>query len=179
MDTAIIVAIVALVSTVVGATIGAATNYVLAARLERVNRQAERRNHAVEVKRAARLLDLELNKAAALAELAIRKRYWAAGGVLSTESWQKYGAVIAPELSDDAWNALTIAFVAVEHIEGSRAQYESSPLRDSPISDIGAKGVTPMLTDVTLGREVLVPFARVNHALPPGRTACASSGITR
>ena len=109
------------------------------------------------------------NKAAALAELSIRKRYWAAGAVLSTEAWQKYGGVIAPELSDDAWNALTIAFVAVEHIEGSRAQYESSPLRDSPISDNGAKGVAPMLTDVTLGREALAPLARDDRALPQGR----------
>ncbi len=159
MNTAIIVAIVALVSTIVGATIGAATTYVLAARREQADRERDSRNHAIEVRRAARLLDVELKKAGALAEISIRKRYWVVGAVLSTEAWQKYGGVIAPDLSNDAWEALTIAFMAVEHIEGSRAQYESSPLRDRPISDEHAEGVAPMLRDVTLGREALAPFA--------------------
>lgn len=111
MDTAIIVAIVALVSTVVGATIGAATTYVLAARRERVDLETERRNHAVEVKRAARLLDLELRKAQALADIAIGKGYWIEDAALSTEAWEKYLGVIAPELSDDAWNAVIMAFL--------------------------------------------------------------------
>jgi membrane protein YqaA with SNARE-associated domain len=56
MNVAIIVAIVALVSTIIGATIGAITNYTLAVRLERSDRERDKRNHAVEVKRAARLL---------------------------------------------------------------------------------------------------------------------------
>src|ERR1700731_325100 len=158
MDTAIIVAIVALVSTIVGATIGAATTYVLAARRERVDRETESRNHAIEAKRAARLLDLELNKAQALAELSIRKRYWVQDVVLSTEAWQKYGSVIAPDLSNVAWRAVAIAFLGVEHIDGARAFYQAGVLHDSPISDDMAGTIAPMVTDVTLGREALAPF---------------------
>lgn len=123
MDTAIIVAIVALVSTIVGATIGAATTYVLAARGERVDRGIESGNHAIEVKRVARLLDLELHKAQGLPELAISKRYWVADTVLSTEAWEKYGSVVAPDLSNVAWNDVFIAFLAVGHIEGARTFY--------------------------------------------------------
>jgi len=169
MNTAIVVAIVALVSTIVGATIGAATNYALAARRERADGERDSRNHAIEVKRAARLLDLELKKAEALADVSIRKRYWFAGAVLSTEAWQKYGGIIAPDLSNHAWHAVAMAFMAVEHIEGARALYEGSPLRDRPISDDNADGVAPMLRDVTLGREALAPFAQDDRALPQGR----------
>jgi len=158
MDTAIIVAIVALVSTIVGAAIGAGTTYVLAARRERVDRGIESRNHAIEVKRAARLLDLELNKAKALAELAISKRYWIADTVLSTEAWEKYGGVIAPDLSNVAWNDVTLAFLAVGHIQGARAFYQAGVLHDSPISDNIAGTIAPMVTDVTRGRESLAPF---------------------
>jgi hypothetical protein len=162
MDTAILVAIVALVSTVIGATIGAATTYVLAARRERVDRETERRNRALEVKRAARLLDLELHKAQALADMAIRKRYWIQNQdvVLSSEAWEKYCSVIAPELSNDAWNAVTRAFLAVGHIEGARAVYHVGVLHDKPISDDIAQRIAPMVTDVTLGRDALATFAR-------------------
>jgi len=139
-------------------TIGAATTYVLAARRERVDRGIESRNHAVEVKRAARLLDLELHKAQALAELAISKRCWVADTVLSTEAWEKYGGVIAPDLSIVAWNDVTIAFLAVGHIEGARAFYQAGVLHDSPISDNIAGTIAPMVTDVTRGRESLAPF---------------------
>jgi hypothetical protein len=158
MDTAIIVAIVALVSTIVGATIGAATTYVLAARRERVDREIESCNHAIEVKRAARLLDLELHKAQALADIATGKRYWVADAVLSTDAWQKYGGVIAPDLSNVAWRAVAIAFLGVEHIEAAKAFYQAGVLHDSPISDNIAGTIAPMVTDVTLGREALAPF---------------------
>jgi hypothetical protein len=160
MNTGIIVAIVALVSTMLGATIGAATNYVLAVRRERADTERDNRDHAIEVKRAARLLDRELLLAQSLADILIDKRYWVQDAELSTEAWQKYGGTIAPDLSNEAWHAITIAFVAVEHIKGSRALYLSSVLRDRPISDGHADGVAPMLRDVTLGREALAPFGR-------------------
>jgi hypothetical protein len=69
-STAIIVAIVAFVSTILGASIGAVTNYVLAVRRERSDRARDSREHAIEVVRAALLLDSELAKAQALAALA-------------------------------------------------------------------------------------------------------------
>src|SRR2546422_6635775 len=121
MNTAIIVAIVALVSTIVGATIGAATNYVLAVRRERADERRDSRDHAIEVKRAARLIDLELKLAQSLADISIEKRYWVEDAELSTEAWQKYRGTIAPDLSNQAWHAVTIAFLAAEHIKGARA----------------------------------------------------------
>lgn len=157
MDTAIIVAVVGVVSTIVGATIGAATTYVLAVRRERADRENERRNHAIDVKRATRLIDLELAQAAALADISITKRYWV-DYELSTEAWQRYCSIVAPDLSNEAWHAVTMAFMAVEHIKGSRALYVGGVLRDRPISDGNADGVAPMLKDVQLGRAALAPF---------------------
>jgi gas vesicle protein len=158
MNTAIIVAIVALVATVVGAIIGAATTYFLAVRRERADRNTDSRNHGVEVKRAARLIDHELARAQGIATIAIEKRYWVDAAELSTEAWQKYGGTIASDLSNEAWHAVTIAFMAVEHIKGSMALYRGGVLRDRPLSDQNAEGVAPMLRDVTLGREALAPF---------------------
>ena len=158
MNTAIIVAIVALVSTIVGAAIVAATNYLLAARRERADKETDSRSHAIEIKRAARLLDMELAKAQALATIAIEKRYWVDSAELSTEAWQTYGGTIAPDLSNLAWHTVTVAFLAVGHIEGSRALYVGGALHDRPISDRNAEGVAPMLRDVTLGREALAPI---------------------
>lgn len=157
MNTTITVAIVALVATIIGATIGATTNYVLAGRRERADRDRDSRSHAIEVKRAARLIDLELAQAQALAAIAIEKRYWVDGAELSTEAWQKYGGTIAPDLSNQTWHTVTIAFMAVEHIKGSMALHVGGALRDRPLSDGSADGVAPMLKDVTLGREALAP----------------------
>src|ERR1700722_13292445 len=160
MNIAIMVATVALVATIIGATIGATANYILAVRRERADTERDNRNHAIEVKREARLLDRELLLAQSLADILIEKRYWVQDTELSTEAWQKYGGTIAPDLSNEAWHAVTIAFVAVEHIKVSRALYLSGVLRDRPISEGHAEGVAPMLRDVTLGRGALAPFGR-------------------
>jgi hypothetical protein len=163
-STAILVAIVSLVSTIVGASIGALTNYILAVRREKADSEKENRAHAIEVKRAARLIDMELAKAQALADIALRKRYWVTefDAGLSIESWQKYGGTIAPDLSDSAWLALTVAIQALEHIKGSRDLYLSGVLRDLPISDKCVDGIDKMLRDVLLGRDALTLLARPN-----------------
>jgi hypothetical protein len=132
-----------------------------------VNGQTTRRDsrdHAIEVKRAARLIDLELKLAQSLADISIEKRYWVEDAELSTEAWQKYRGTIAPDLSNQAWHAVTIAFLAAEHIRGARAVTLGGVLRDKPISDGLAAQIAPMLRDVTLGREALAPFAHFPEA---------------
>jgi hypothetical protein len=165
MSTAIIVAIVAFVSTILGACIGAYTNYILAVRRERADTAKDDRAHAIEVKRAARLIDLEFSRALALVEVAYRKRYWVVEAELSIEAWQKYGSTIAPDLSHPAWAAVITAVQAVEHIKGTRALYLSGALCDLPISDKNLEGVDVMQRDVTQGREALAPFAYQDQVL--------------
>jgi hypothetical protein len=162
MNVAIIVAIVALVSTIIGATIGAITNYTLAVRLERSDRERDKRNHAVEVKRAARLIDVELSRAEAAARICVEKRHWWGGDVaqLSTDAWQKYSGSIAPDLSDQAWLAVMVAIEAVDHIRTARAIAVDAGLEARPISDTTANALALMLRDIKLGRAALDPFGR-------------------
>ena len=162
MSEALIVAIVALVSTIVGATIGAVTNYILAVRRERSDKERDDRNHAVEVKRAARLIDAELLRAQASAAICVEKRKWWSADVpqLSAEAWQKYGSTIAPGLSDQAWTDVTGAIEAVDNIRTARALAVAAGLEALPIRDTTADEIAPMLRDIKLGRAALAPFGR-------------------
>ena len=162
MNVAIIVAIVALVSTIIGATIGAITNYTLAVRRERSDMERDKRNHAVEVKRAARLIDVELSRAEAAARICVEKGHWWSGDVaqLSTDAWQKHSGSIAPDLSDQAWLAVMVAIEAVDHIRTARAIAVDAGLEARPISDTTANALAPMLRDIKLGRAALDPFGR-------------------
>jgi hypothetical protein len=157
-------AIIALVSAIAGASIAAATSYILAVRREKADREKDERVTAIEVKRAARLIDVELSRAQALAALSIEKRYWVLDVELSTEAWQKHCGTIAPYLSDQDWHAVMIAFQAVENIKGAKALYLSGVLRDAPISDNLSEGVAPMLRDVTRGRDALTRLTSLKTA---------------
>ncbi|HEX3236363.1 MAG TPA: hypothetical protein VHR41_19390 [Gemmatimonadales bacterium] len=163
-DPAILVAIVALVSTITGATIGAATIYLIA----RSDRVREDRLHAIKVKRAARLIDAELIRAEAAAEIAIEKRHWWSTEVpdLSTEVWRKYSGTIAADVSDLAWGALIVAMESVDHIISARATAIEAGLLAVHISDEIAATLARMRGDLTRGRDALAPYSYGAPAAP-------------
>src|SRR5664280_1034399 len=150
-------AIFGLVGVIVGGIITAGSNYVLAVRRERADRDRDSRASAIEVKRAARLIAMELARAQAVATFAINERHWIDEN-LTTEAWQKYAATIAPILSNEAWGDVSIAFVALEYTEGSKNEYLSGVLRDIPIPDDIAELITPKLENIKRGHEALTPF---------------------
>jgi hypothetical protein len=160
-DAPSLVAIVALVSTITGATIGAATNYLLAARKERSDRARDDRLRAIKVKRAARLIDAELTRAEAAAEIAIERRHWWSTDVpdLSTEMWRKYSGTIAAHLSDEAWAAMIVALESVDNIRSARANAIEAGLGAVDISDTIAATLAPMRSDLTRGRDALAPLS--------------------
>jgi hypothetical protein len=163
-DPAILVAIVALVSTITGATIGAATNYLIA----RSDRVRDDRLHAIKVKRAARLIDAELTRAEAAAEIAIEKRHWWSTDVpdLSTEVWRRYSGTIAADLSDVAWGALIVANESVDNIRSARANAIEAGLVAVDISDEIAATIARMRSDLTRGRDALAPYSYGAPAVP-------------
>jgi hypothetical protein len=161
--TAIIVAVVAFASTILGATVGAVTNYFIAVRRERSDREREDRVHAIEVKRASRLIDLELSKAEAVAHIAVKKRHWVIAAEISTEVFQNHCGAIAPELSDEAWHLVTIAFLAAEHIKGGRDMQLEGVLRDQPVPDQLGEEISVMLMDIKRGREALAPYSKMSR----------------
>jgi hypothetical protein len=162
LNVAIIVASVAFVSTILGATIGAVTNYVLAVRRERADKMRDARNHAIEVKRAARLIDVELSRAATAAQICLEKRHWWSRDVhpLTTEAWQTHNVTLASDLTDQAWLAIRIGIEAVDHIRLARDISIAAGLEEKAISDTTADSLAPMLKDIELGRDALAPLAR-------------------
>jgi hypothetical protein len=159
MNVAIIVAIVAFVSTLVGAIIGATTTYTLAVRRAREDRERDDRNHAVEVKRAARSIDAELMWIRAAASNWAEERRWTNPSVpllsLSTEARQKYLDAMAPDLSDEAWLAITFALQAAESI---RMIVGMPKDRANAVPDDVAEMFVPLITKIDRGRLSLAPY---------------------
>jgi hypothetical protein len=167
MDVPIVVAIVALVSTIVGATIGAATNYILAMRHERADRERDDRNHAVEVKRAARLMTEELTWVRTELSQWVTKKRWSSTTdmplrSLSTEAREKYIHTIAPDLSDAAWESVTFALRAAESMRVIRSSMPSD--RATAIPDDVAETFIPLIKDIDEGRLALAPYELDFHA---------------
>lgn len=107
MSAILIPALFGLLGVIVGGIITTASSYLLQRRGERTDNEREDRNRAIEIKRAARLIDAELLRARAAARIAIKnKHWWIPDAKLKTEAWEKYSAVIAPVLSYGDWVAL-------------------------------------------------------------------------
>jgi hypothetical protein len=67
------------------------------------------------------------------------------------EGWQKYRSVIAAELAYTDWNAVVIAFVAVDNLMALRPTGE--------LTDTTAEKIAPILQDIDRGLLALTPHA--------------------
>jgi hypothetical protein len=140
-----------------GGIITAGSSYLLDRRREQEERQRESRNRAIDLKRAARLIDDELARGQASAKICVEKRrLWNADEPLLTGAWQQHCAVIAPELSDADWQAVIVASIAVQQLRIGRVKH----VGPGDISDTVAETYVPMLRDIEAGRLALAPFTR-------------------
>ena len=116
--TAITVAGIGLLGVLIGGIITAGANFVLAVRRERVDARRDALSHAIEVKRASRLIIFELLGAEATVKICVEKRHrWVNPHIqLKTEAWQKYSDVIAPALSEIEWLAVSKAFAMIQQL---------------------------------------------------------------
>jgi len=151
-------AIFGLVGVIVGGIITAGSNYLLDRRRERAVSQRDSRNYAIELKRASRLIDAELLRARAAADICVKDRHWWSQDVeLTTEAWQKYSGIIAPELSYTAWLAVMGAVLAVDDLMSGRGiAFEHRLTGD--IADTTAEQIVPMLRHIEAGRRALALF---------------------
>lgn len=122
MIVGIISAISGLVGVIVGGIITAVSNFLLYQKREKTERKRDRRNRVVEITRASRLIDADLSWAQAAANICVEKRHWwsAVTPPLTVEGWQQYRGIIAPELSNNAWQAVIVAVEAVHHLNTAR-----------------------------------------------------------
>jgi hypothetical protein len=154
--TAITVAAIGLLGVLIGGVITAGANFVLAVRRERVDARRDDRSHAIEVRRASRLIVFELLGAAATVKSCVEKRqWWVTPHIqLKTEAWQKYSDVIAPALSETEWFAVSKAFMEIEQIL-------ADPDKGEEITDIIAEEwFAPRLQDIQKAVSALGPYAR-------------------
>ena len=152
--TAITVALIGLVGVLVGGIITTGADWILAVRREKAGADRDRRNRAIEVKRAARMIGTELFVAMAAAQICVKKKYWWSADVpLKTEEWQRYSKVVAPDLSDTEWNAVVAAFMAVETL-----RTVGDPRPTGAITEALADKIVPILRDIEKGINALAPY---------------------
>jgi len=158
-------AIFGLIGVIVGGIITAGSTYLLDRRRERTERERDKRNHALEVKRAARSIDSELSWARAAAHSWADQKRWTSPVVpllsLSTEARQKYVDTIAPDLSDEAWLSVTFALQAVETIRVILAMPRDLAIA---IPEDVAESFVPLITSIDEGRRGLAPYHLDFHA---------------
>ena len=115
------IAWLALAGVLVGALITGGFTFWVASRKEKADTAAERRRNEVEVRRAARLVDIDLRTAEVAARIgAEEKEWWYMVQPLTSTGWKQYRNVIASELSADAWQVVSVAFMAVDHLQWIR-----------------------------------------------------------
>jgi hypothetical protein len=147
----LIPALFGLLGVVIGGIITAGSNYLLDRRRERAAIQRDERNDVIEIKRAARLIDIEILRAAAATRMMIANKRWP-NAKLKTDAWQEYGAVIAPVLSYDDWLTLVKAILAIDSVEWNNLQGE--------IHDDLVNAIIPLADDIVAGVRVLAPLSQ-------------------
>lgn len=151
----VIPALFGLLGVIIGGIITAGANYLLDRRRELTANRRDERDHAIEVKRAARLIDIEILRVAASLKIVIDSKHWS-NAKPTTEAWQKYGAVIAPVLSYFDWLTVVKAIMAIDSIEWSNVP-------PGTVSDELAAVFVPLFDQMMAAGRVLAPFCETGQ----------------
>lgn len=172
-----------LAAVLLGGFLGGGSNLLVAWLNKRANAEAERQRHEVEVRRAARLIYDDIETARAAGRYAVdAKEWWSQGEELTSQGWQQYRDVLAPELSEIAWQSVRIAVMAIGHLQELRdgavavlrmeratdpttagivataKAFELNVYQTAPMSDTAAAQVERLLEGVEFGRAALAPL---------------------
>jgi hypothetical protein len=140
----------ALAAVLLGAIITAGITFWVARRKEWADLAAEHRRHAVEVRRAARLIDADLAIAETAARTTIESRkWWYTSQTLTSKGWQQRRDVIASEMSESAWKSVVVAGIAMDDLQSGRddifriyrAQMAIDPATADIVKAAGALGL--------------------------------------
>jgi hypothetical protein len=144
--TALEVASIGLFGVLLGSVISTAANIILAARRERVEAGRDERSRAIEFKMAARLISEELSMAAARVGDSVERKRWSPSK-FTNDAWQKYKNIIAPQLTDNEWLEVSIAFSRIDTLLMADAHGE--------ITDSTLEHLAPVLRDIECGWRIL------------------------
>jgi uncharacterized membrane protein YccC len=130
-NTPLLVGIVAFVGTLLGALIGAVTNYFIA----RQKQKLDDRKDALEVKRAARLIQMELLLGFGTIQDTVSQRRYNMSKA-DNSNWLKYAHVLAPVLSDDEWVKICVAETSFELILSMRKMAHDNGRENDDLGDL-------------------------------------------
>jgi hypothetical protein len=127
-----------------GAVITGGFALLVARYRERKAAAAEAARHAVEVRRAARLIDDDLHTAVNLARYSIEnKEWWGSLERLTSTAWKEYRGVLAPDLADNDWRSVSLAFRSIDLFQSVRDKSANSHLMTMAIDPNTAAMVAP------------------------------------
>jgi hypothetical protein len=148
-------ALIGLAGVLIGSVISVGANFVTAVRKERADVRLAKRNTAIEMRKAARLVSADLSLAIALAQQVARNSKWWNPEVEPTnKAWGKFREVIAPLLDYDDWHSLRVATEAVDILRVLKVVSEQ---RVQFPADV-AKFIDPVVNHLEVGLEVLRRF---------------------
>ena len=142
---------------IVGGLITAGSSYLLEKQREDRERWREDRIRTVNIKTAARLIELDFRFANTYVKLTVQNKGWPT--ILkeppSFQNWEKYCAFLAPELSQQDWIALVVAARSGVHIKN---RFERDQLRGNIVmSDEEVAHLAKVfLEPINEGRRVLL-----------------------
>jgi hypothetical protein len=106
-----------LVGVLVGGIITAGANYLLAVRKEKAEKAERSHVREAETKKAARIVDTEIEFALRVYRTILEKGKWPPQIIEVSFSWDKYKETFALAVSNDAWAALVVAEFALARLK--------------------------------------------------------------
>jgi hypothetical protein len=112
-------AIIGLIGVVIGAAISTGANYLIAVRKEKADERKDNVARAVELKRAARLVENDIAVAVSFCLVVLDKGTFGPRNfsVLS-DAWNKEKGILAAGCAYDDWYAVGIAILSLDHLQG-------------------------------------------------------------
>lgn len=150
-------ALIALVGGLIGATIGSVTNYLIAWQKQKNDTKAEERKNQIEIKRAARLIQMELLAGFSALNAAIKMRAWVLTEI-STCDWKKYSHVLAPIMPDKDWLDLCVAEMSLDYVESARVKAVKATLPTYELPESFVAVLNKDAERINRGLEVLKPW---------------------
>ncbi len=168
LDPTLLPAAFGFVGVIVGGLITAGSSYLLDERRSKREREREERDRLTEIKRAARMIDLDLLTAAGHATFAHKNNcYWSSrDSPLNLEGWNDYAAILAPAASTDVWSKIRLGINAVRHLNEYRAFDASASGEECfpPLSNTLKTDLERLLDNIAKARGALTSLWKESDA---------------
>lgn len=135
---------------------------------QKLDQGKEARLHAIEVRRAARLIFNELWRARAAARMCIDTRQWWLGDErpLTCDAWKEYGPVIIADLSDEDWLYIRNAIEGVDYMGVLWKGAVAYGKQNQEVPQLVIENIVRNLEHIELGIISLKPLTLVSNPTP-------------